>query len=92
MTETLPDHSLALPSSSMMIPAAASRLTSVTARSPALAIDYRPNFPFSEEQGSIGDFVLQKQNTKAGLPRVAVPKTINRFLREYQREGVSESS
>ncbi|WOO76804.1 DNA excision repair protein ERCC-6-like 2 [Vanrija pseudolonga] len=42
----------------------------------------RPNFPATPEQRLKGPYLLDKDN-----PTMAVPASINRFLRDYQREG-----
>lgn len=43
----------------------------------------RPPFPTTPEQRSIGPLPLDPTD-----PSVAIPAPINRFLRDYQREGV----
>ncbi|WWC96326.1 hypothetical protein V866_003193 [Kwoniella sp. B9012] len=43
---------------------------------------YRPTFPFTDEQAKIGSYPLDDEATD-----IAVPQTINRFLKAYQRVG-----
>lgn len=43
----------------------------------------RPPFPATTEQGLIGAYQLDDDDST-----VVIPANINRFLREYQREGV----
>lgn len=43
----------------------------------------RPSFPFSAEQSQIGEYRLDATDA-----RIVIPRSINRFLREYQRIGV----
>ncbi|KAL1413120.1 hypothetical protein Q8F55_000869 [Vanrija albida] len=42
----------------------------------------RPNFPATPEQRLRGPYLLDKEN-----PAMAIPASINRFLRDYQRDG-----
>ena len=45
---------------------------------------FRPTFPFSAAQAQVEPFVLDKDARD-----IAVPSSINRFLKQYQRAGVS---
>jgi SNF2 family DNA or RNA helicase len=42
----------------------------------------RPNFPVTPEQSNIGPLVLDHVS-----PDIAIPASINRFLKPYQRSG-----
>ncbi|BEJ12218.1 hypothetical protein CspHIS471_0206780 [Cutaneotrichosporon sp. HIS471] len=51
--------------------------------SKVLAVKERPTFPFTDEQRKIGPYAIDQED-----PTMAIPAPINRFLRNYQREGV----
>lgn len=52
--------------------------------SKVLAVNEKPRFPCSEEQRLIGPYQIDPDD-----PGIAIPASINRFLREYQRVGVN---
>lgn len=55
----------------------------VAVGSKVLAVKERPPFPCTEEQRLIGPYHIDPDD-----PSIAIPASINRFLREYQRVGV----